>query len=63
MTEPKADYLTTQFIAAASKAKHVEHNLFCQICSKETDHALFVSRDYEYYACPKCGWVQIFKVR
>jgi predicted RNA-binding Zn-ribbon protein involved in translation (DUF1610 family) len=61
--EPKADYLTTQFIAAASKAKHVEHNLFCATCGETTDHALHVRGSLEIYTCPVCGNSQTFRTK
>ena len=55
--------LTSQFLSAASKAKKVEHNLFCSFCCRETDHDLSVRGDWEYYVCPDCGTCQSFKVR
>jgi predicted RNA-binding Zn-ribbon protein involved in translation (DUF1610 family) len=61
--EPKADYLTTQFIAAASKAKHVEHNLFCATCGETTNHALHVRGRLEIYTCPVCGNSQTFRTK
>ena len=63
MSEPTADYLTTQFIAAASKAKHVEHNLFCPTCGETTDHALHVRGSLEIYTCPVCRNSQTFRTK
>ena len=55
--------LTTEFLVAASKAKHVQHNLFCQTCGETTDHDLHVRGNLEIYTCPFCGKSQTFKVR
>jgi predicted RNA-binding Zn-ribbon protein involved in translation (DUF1610 family) len=63
MSEPKADYLTAQFLEAASRAKHVEHNLFCPTCSETTDHDLHIRGDLEVYVCPVCGNSQTFRTK
>jgi len=62
MSEQKSDYLTTQFIAAAGKAKRVQHNLYCQTCGETIDHDLRVRGDLEIYVCPICGNSQMFQV-
>lgn len=63
MSEPKADYLTAQFLAAAGRVKHVEHNLYCETCAEETDHDLNVRGSLEIYVCPVCGNSQTFRTK
>lgn len=63
MTETKSEYLTVQFIEAASRIKHVEHNLFCQACGETTDHDLHIRGSLEVYVCPVCHNSQTFRTK